>query len=96
PREWELNLAWSEYRDSLRIHGEEAVVGDSQVPWFWASRCGLEPGMEDRYFLWLPWHWELLELAVGQGGWIDSSVRWQVGRREVVFVDEGALEGTGS
>jgi hypothetical protein len=96
---WDLDLAWSTYSDSLRIHAEEAcgqIEGRRvQLPWFWATRRQIVPELEDRFYLWLPgWKRDLPGL-VGVGGWIGSEVRWSVEDGYLAFLDTGMINQPG-
>jgi len=92
---WDLELTWSTYSDRLRIHAEEAwgqIEGRNvQLPWFWATRRRVIPGLEDRFYLWLPgWERDLPGL-VGVGGWLGSEIRWVVDDGCLTFVDAGGI-----
>lgn len=97
PASWDLELSWSTYADSLRIHAAEATgqLADRNVelPWFWATRQGIAPHLEDRYFLWLPGWGGALAKLTGAGGWLGEEVRWLVGDGRLILIDAGAING---
>ena len=92
---WCLEIRWETCQEDLVIHVEEASfeVGGRPVrrPWFWAERRGLEPGLEDRTYLWLP-GWEPgSSTTPEEGGWLGQAVRWHLEGPRLVISDAAPL-----
>jgi len=96
PTSWELTIRDVNCLDSIRIYAEESKdqTGQLKLVWLWAARCEIEPEMEDRYYLWLPWRWESFDLAQGMTGQVGSRFRWLIDNSEIVLIDEGLLSET--